>query len=83
MLDGAVAIGKARVACAQSFVAASNNRVHAPRSLYYCLFVPRIYIVALCAHPVRGESHIQCNANREVATTSLLFTMNRTDHTFL
>jgi len=26
--------------------------------------------VVLRAHPVRGESHIQCNANREVATTS-------------
>ena len=34
------------------------------------------------AHPVRGESHIQRNANREVATTSLLFTTNRTDRTF-
>ena len=31
----------------------------------------RIYIgVILRAHPVRGESHIQCNANREVATTA-------------
>jgi len=39
-------------------VAASNNRVHAPRSLYYCLFAPRIYIVVVRAHPVRGESHI-------------------------
>jgi len=27
--------------------------------------------VALRAHPVRGESHIQCNANGEVATTIL------------
>jgi len=49
-------------------VAASNNRVHAPRSLYYCLFAPRIYIVALRAHPVGGESHIQRNATEEVAT---------------
>jgi len=24
------------------------------------------------AHPVRGESHIQCNVNQEVATVSLL-----------
>jgi len=24
--------------------------------------------VILCAHPVRGESHIQRNANQEVAT---------------
>jgi len=26
------------------------------------LFAPRIYIVVLCAHPVRGESHNQRNA---------------------
>jgi len=31
--------------------AASNNRDHAPRSLYYCLFAPHIYIwVLLFAH---------------------------------
>jgi len=29
--------------------------------------------VVLRAHPVRGESHIQRNANREVATTSSRF----------
>jgi len=29
-----------------------------------------IYIVVLCAHPVRGESHNQCNANGEDATTA-------------
>jgi len=40
------------------------------RSLYHCLFAPRIYIVALHAHPVRGKSHNQRNANGEVATTS-------------
>ena len=27
-----------------------------------------IYMVVIHAHPVRGESHIQRNANREVAT---------------
>jgi len=36
-------------------VAASNNRVHTPRSLYYCLFVPPIYGVVLRTHSVRGE----------------------------
>jgi len=51
-------------------VAASNNRDHVLQSLYYCSFAPRVYIVVLCAHPVRGESHIQRNATREVATTS-------------
>jgi len=39
-------------------------------SLYYCLFEPHILYmsVVLCAHPVCGESHIQRNANTEVAT---------------
>jgi len=32
-------------------VAASNNRVHALQSLYYCLFEPRIHIVVLRTHP--------------------------------
>ena len=49
-------------------VAASNNRVHAPRSLYYCLFAPHMYIIVLRAHPVRGEPHIQRNGTGEVAT---------------
>ena len=51
-------------------MATSNNRVHAPQSLCYCLFTPRIHIVVLRAHPLRGESHIQRNATEEVATTS-------------
>jgi len=60
----------------------SIGRAFTPRSLYYCLFVPRIYIVVLRAHPVHGESHIQRNATGEVATTSSpLFTTNRTDLT--
>ena len=45
-------------------MAASNNRDHPTRSLYYCLFAPHIYSVFLHAHSVRGESHIQRNANR-------------------
>jgi len=51
-------------------VAARNNRVHTPRSLYYCLFTPRIYIVVLRAHPVRGESHNQRNVKGEVSRTN-------------
>jgi len=51
-------------------VVASNNRVHMPWSLYYCLFVPHTCGVVLRAHPVRGESHNQRNTNGEVATTS-------------
>jgi len=51
-------------------VAASNNRDHTPQSLYCCLFAPHICGVVLRAHTVRGESHIQRNANGEVATLS-------------
>ena len=49
-------------------VAASNNRVHMPWSLYYCLFTPHICGVVLRIHPNCGESHIQHNATGEVAT---------------
>ena len=51
----------------------SITRDYTPPSLYYCMFAPHICSVVLCAHPVRGESHMQCNANRVVATTSPLF----------
>ena len=49
-------------------VAASNNRDHPTRSLYYCLFAPCRYVFVLRAHPVRGESYIQRNTTGEVAT---------------
>jgi len=49
-------------------VAASNNRDHLTRSLYYCLFAPHTYIFVLRTHPVCGESHNQRNTNGEVAT---------------
>jgi len=39
--------------------AVSNNRDHVPQSFYYCFLVPCICGVVLCAHPIRGESHIQ------------------------
>jgi len=50
-------------------VAVSNNIVHAPQSLCYCLFMPHIHIGVLRAHPIYGESHIQryrrgCNTRR-------------------
>jgi len=51
--------------------AASNNSDHARNLSYYCLLAPRIYIVILRAHPVRGESHNQRNATGEVATLSM------------
>jgi len=46
----------------------SIGRASTPQSLYYCLFAPHIYGAFLCTHPVRGEWHIQRNANREVVT---------------
>ena len=49
-------------------MAASKNRDHPTRSLYYCLFAPHTYIFVLPAHPVRGESHNQRNTTGEVAT---------------
>jgi len=64
-----VAIGNPSGMCAKlRTVAASNNRDHALQSLYYWLFAPHICGVVLCTHPVRRESHIQCNASGEVAT---------------
>jgi len=48
-------------------VAASNNRVHPRRSLYYCLFAPHIYGAVLHAHSVGGEPRIQRNASGVVA----------------
>jgi len=54
---------KARAACAQSFALWQQATI-----LYHCLFAPLISGVVLRAHPVRGESHIQRNANREAAT---------------
>jgi len=48
-------------------VAASNNRDHPTRSLYYCLLAPHAYIFVLHAHPVRGKSYNQRNTTGEVA----------------
>jgi len=64
--------------CANVHTVASNNRDQMPWSLYYWLFGSRhIYLgVILCTHPVHGESHIQCNANREVATQQYQQTPN-------
>jgi len=49
-------------------VAASNNRVHMPWSLYYCLFTPHICGVVLRAHSIRSGPHIQRSTSGEVAT---------------
>jgi len=54
-------------------VAASNNRDHPARSLYYCLFVPHICGVFLRAHSVHGEPCISaqhqqsgCNITQQI-----------------
>ena len=52
------------------------GRASTPQSLYYCLFAPGISIVVLRARPVRGESHIQRNANGEVATPAKISAVN-------
>jgi len=65
---------KARAASAQSFALwqQATMRLHAMITLLHCSC--HIYMGFIFrAHPVRGESHIQSNANREVATTSPLF----------
>jgi len=65
------AIGSPSGKCAKLHtVATSNSRDHMQWSLYYCLFVRHILYmdVILRAHPIHGESHIQHNANGEVAT---------------
>jgi len=53
-------------------VAASNNRDPTSCSSYFCLFATHIYIYGCCSslslHPVRGDSHIQHNIDRMVAT---------------
>jgi len=58
-------------------VAASNNREHPTRSLYYCLFAPHRYIFVLRAHPVRCESHNQRNTTGEVATLRMKVLINK------
>ena len=45
-------------------VAASNNRDHSFIACSCCIYMG----VILCGHPIRGESHVQRNANWEVAT---------------
>jgi len=47
------------------------GRPSTPQSLYYCFSAPLIHIIVLRAHPVRGESCIQRNTTRAVATQHL------------
>ena len=50
-------------------VAASNDRDHAPRSLYYCLFAPRIYSVFFANTTFVVNRAFQRNASGVVATS--------------
>jgi len=56
-----------------SHCGSEQQRGHAPRSLYCCLFALRTYRMGaiLRAHPVRSESHIQRHTDREVTTMRL------------
>ena len=64
-------------------VAASNNRVHMPWSLYYCLFAPHICMVLFFTHiPFMVNHTINATRLERLQQHPLLFTTNRTDRTF-
>jgi len=66
---------KSRAACAQNFAPWQQKTIEIMLAISLTIVCSR-YIyngVILHAHPVRGESHNQRNANGEVATTSPLF----------
>jgi len=79
-----VAIGNPERICAKlRTVAASNNRVHMPWSLYYCLFVPHICMVLFFTHIPFAVNHIiNATPPERLQQHPLLFTTNRTDRTF-
>ena len=62
---------KARAASVQSFPLWQQTKIEIiqrDHSVFACS--RHIYLcVVLCAQPVCGESHFQCNINRQVATT--------------
>jgi len=63
---------------AQSFTLWQQATIEITRHDHFiiALFVPQIYGVMFRAHPVRGESHIQRNSKREVATVPTQLKMN-------
>jgi len=63
-------------------VAASNNRDHPTRSLYYCLFAPHTYIFVLRTHPFVENHTINATPMEKLQQHPLLFTTNHTDRTF-
>jgi len=64
-------------------VAASNNRVHMPWSLNYCLFAPHICMVLFFRHiPFVVNHTFNATPPERLQQHPLLFIMNRTDCTF-
>jgi len=59
---------KGREACAQSFPLLHPATMKIPRRAHFISACSRHMRVVHHAHPVRGESHIQHNANWEAAT---------------
>jgi len=65
-------------------VAASNNRVHMPWSLYYCLFALHICMVLFFRHiPFVVNHTFNATPPERLQQHPLLFTTNRTDRTFI
>jgi len=64
-------------------VAASNNGVHMPWSLHYCLFTPHICMVLFFMHMPFVVNHtFNTTSPERLQQHPLLFTTNRTDRTF-
>ena len=63
-------------------VAASNNRVHMPWSLDYCLFTSHIWVMFFAHIPFVVNHTFNATPIGRLQQHPLLFTMNRTDRTF-
>ena len=70
-----VEIGKLEQQMRKALHCGSKQQQRSPDKITLLMLVRATYTsitgVNLRAHPVRGESHIQCNANQEVATIHL------------
>ena len=64
-------------------VEASNNRCHVNRSLYYCLCAPHIWVLFFVHIPFMVNHTINATSTVGLQQHPLLFTMNRTDLTFI
>jgi len=73
-MTSSVAIGKPERHVLEDLQCGSMQQQSSHATITVLLLVRSTYMgVVLRSHPVRGEPHIQRNANREVATTSPLF----------